>query len=106
VPATARVIGLNDALHAVGSRQVVVLSVGSKDGVDNGTTFTMDEPGETIHDDVVSNSWDRGIGPKVTLPDEYVGHVMVFRTFERVSYGLVMDGLRPVHIGAKLRMPE
>jgi hypothetical protein len=31
---------------------------------------------------------------------------MVFRTFERVSYGLVMDGLRPVNIGAKLRMPE
>jgi hypothetical protein len=106
VPATARVIGLADALHAAGSRQVVVLSLGSKDGVDNGTTFTMDEPGETIHDDVVSNSWDRAVGPKVTLPDEYVGHVMVFRTFDRVSYGLVMDGLRPVHIGAKLRMPE
>ena len=48
----------------------------------------------------------RGVGKTVTLPDEYVGHVMVFRTFDRVSYGLIMDGLRPVHIGGRLRMPE
>jgi len=105
VPATAKVIGLVDALHAVGSRQVVALSVGSADGIDNGTTFAMYEPGETIHDDVASDSWRRGVGKKVTLPDEYVGHVMVFRTFDRVSYGLVMDGLRPVHINARLRAP-
>jgi hypothetical protein len=66
----------------------------------------MYAPGETIHDDVASNSWRRGVGEKVTLPDEFVGHVMVFRTFDRVSYGLVMDGLRPVKINTKLRMPE
>jgi hypothetical protein len=85
---------------------VVLLSVGSRDGVDNGTTFSIFEPGETIHDDVASNSWNRGVGEKVKLPDEYVGHVMVFRTFDRVSYGLVMDSLRPVHAGGRLTMPE
>ncbi len=106
VAANARVIGFADALDAAGSRQVVMLSVGAQDGVDNGQTFTIYEPGETIHDDVASNSWNRGVGKKVTLPDEYVGHVMVFRTFDRVSYGLVMDSLRPVHIGGRLRMPE
>jgi hypothetical protein len=106
VPANAQVIGFADALDAAGSRQVVMLSIGARDGVDNGQTFTVYEPGETIHDDVASNSWNRGVGEKVTLPDEYVGHVMVFRTFNRVSYGLVMDGLRPVHIGGRLRMPE
>ncbi|MFC5436626.1 LysM peptidoglycan-binding domain-containing protein [Rhodanobacter umsongensis] len=106
VPANAHVNGFADALDAAGSRQVVMLSIGAKDGVDNGQTFTIYEPGETIHDDVASNSWRRGVGETVTLPDEYVGHVMVFRTFDRVSYGLVMDGLRPVHIGGRLRMPE
>jgi len=106
VPANAHVNGFADALDAAGSRQVVMLSVGAKDGVDNGTTFTIYEPGETIHDDVASNSWRRGVGETVKLPDEYVGHVMVFRTFDRVSYGLIMDGLRPVHVGGHLRMPE
>jgi hypothetical protein len=106
VPANAKVIGFADALDAAGSRQVVMLSVGAKDGVDNGQTFSIFEPGETIHDDVASNSWNRGVGKTVKLPDEYVGHVMVFRTFDRVSYGLIMDGLRPVHIGGRLGMPQ
>jgi hypothetical protein len=102
----AHVIGFADALDAVGSRQVVALSVGAKDGVDNGTTFSIYHPGENIHDDVASNSWRRGVGSRVTLPDEFVGHVMVFRTFDRVSYGLVMDSLRPVHKNDRLTMPE
>jgi hypothetical protein len=106
VPANAHVAAFADALDAAGSRQVIALSIGARDGVDNGTTYTIYEPGETINDDVASNSWDRGTGKKVTLPEEYVGHVMVFRTFDRVSYGLVMDGLRPVHIGGRLRAPE
>ncbi len=106
VPADAKVIGFTDALVAVGSRQVVLLSVGSRDGIDNGTTFSISEPGETIHDDVASNSWNRGVGETVRLPDEYVGHVMVFRTFDRVSYGLVMDSLRPVRIRGRLILPE
>lgn len=106
LPNDAHVIGFADALDAAGSRQVVLLSVGAKDGIDNGTTFSMAQPGETIHDDVASSSWRRGVGKEVTLPEEYVGHVMVFRTFDRVSYGLVMDSLKPVHKGNRLRMPE
>jgi hypothetical protein len=102
----AHVIGFADALDAVGSRQVVLLSIGAKDGVDNGQTYAIYEPGENVHDDVASSSWRRGVGQRVTLPDEFVGHVMVFRTFNRVSYGLIMDGLRPVHIGNRLRLPE
>ena len=106
LPRNGRVIAFTDALDAVGPHQVVALSVGSADGVDNGTTFAIWQPGERIHDDVAGDVWRRGVGPRVTLPDEYIGHVMVFRTFEHVSYGLVMDGLRPVKKGDKLQMPE
>ncbi|MFC4763226.1 LysM peptidoglycan-binding domain-containing protein [Dyella koreensis] len=102
----ARVIAFADAMDAVGPRQVVALSIGAKDGAENGQTYSIFQPGENIHDDVASNSWDRGVGKRVTLPDEFIGHVMVFRTFDRVSYGLVMDGLRPVHKGDRLALPE
>ena len=78
----------------------------AQDGVENGQTYSIFQPGETIPDDVASNSWDRGTGKSVTLPQEFVGHVMVFRTFDRVSYGLIMDGLRPVHKHDKLELPE
>ncbi len=34
----------------------------------------------------------------VTLPEEYVGVVMVFKTFNKVSYALVMKTQGPVHV--------
>lgn len=106
VPDNARVVAFADALDAVGPKQVVALSIGAKDGVENGQTYSVVHPGETIHDDVANNSWNRGVGKEVTLPEEFVGHVMIFRTFDRVSYGLVMDGLKPVSKGDRLTMPE
>ena len=30
---------------------------------------------------------------------------MIFRTFDRISYGLVMNGVRPVNLGAVLKEP-
>ena len=43
---------------------------------------------------------------KVDLPDEFAGHVMIFRTFDKVSYGLIMDGIRPVQLGDRLDAPD
>ena len=105
-PAKVHVIAFADALDAAGRLQVVALSAGSAEGVDNGTTFSVFHPGARIHDDVVSSSDRRTFGEKVQLPEEYVGHVMVFRTFEHVSYALIMDGIRPVQLGDAIRMPE
>ncbi len=106
VPKDARVLALADALYSVGPRGVVALSIGRSDGVDNGQTYAIFQPGATVHDDVASSSLRRGVGEEVTLPPEFVGHVMVFRTFDHVSYGLVMDGVHPVRAGDLLRMPE
>jgi hypothetical protein len=39
----------------------------------------------------------------ITLPEEYVGVVMVFRTFDKVSYALVMETIGPVHVLDKVR---
>ena len=34
----------------------------------------------------------------ISLPEEYVGVMMVFRTFEKISYALVMEVNGPVHV--------
>jgi hypothetical protein len=106
LPAHAHVIALTGALSAAGKRQIVALSAGAADGIDNGTTFSVLHPGDRIHDDVSGDSMRRSMGEHVRLPDEYVGHIMVFRTFDHVSYGLIMDSLRPVRVGDNLAMPE
>jgi len=45
-------------------------------------------------------------GSKVRLPDEYASHVMVFRTFDKVSYAMVMDSYKPTRVGYELKHPD
>ncbi len=111
VPPNMRVIAFTDALSAVGRYQVVALSRGSADGVSNGEVFSIFAPGDTVEDrtDYPEGSWHaffHGDEARVKLPEEYIGHVMIFRTFDRVSYGLIMDGVRPVHLGDLLYGPD
>ncbi|QDH71907.1 LysM peptidoglycan-binding domain-containing protein [Marilutibacter alkalisoli] len=106
----AKVLAVADGVIASGTRHVVALSVGARDGVDNGTVFSSWRVGSTAVDRVKIGS-DRspdavGRGSKARLPDEYAGHIMVFRTFDRVSYGLVMDGIRPITVGQELKHPD
>ena len=42
---------------------------------------------------------------KVTLPMEYSGHIMVFKTFDFISYAIITDGNRPVKLYDFVRLP-
>ncbi len=46
-----------------------------------------------------------GSSVQVRLPEERAGELMVFRTFDNVSYGLVMNTQRPVHVNDNVRNP-
>jgi hypothetical protein len=111
VPDNMRVVAFADALHAIGPRQVVALSRGIEDSVENGQVFSIYQDGEEVLDDT---DYTEGSAKKffhpgdahVVLPPEFIGHVMIFRTFQRVSYGLVMDAVKPIHIGDFLWDPD
>lgn len=107
VPANMRILAQTDRLLYGGPRDVVALSAGAREGIENGQVFSIFRPGELVRDDVehphrFTANFKRN---KVALPDEFVGHVMIFRTFEKVSYGLVMDGIRPVRLEDKIKAP-
>jgi hypothetical protein len=111
IPENMHVIAFTDALGSVGRLQVVAVSFGNEDGVENGQVYSIFHTNETVHDDTdyPTGSTQRFFHPndaKVYLPREYVGHVMIFRTFGHVSYGLIMDGIRPVHISDRLFDPD
>ena len=106
----ARVIAVADMVSTGGTRDVVALSVGAADGVDNGTVFSVWRQG-SIEVDRVKAGIDRSPdahtrGEKVKMPDEFASHVMVFRTFDKVSYALVMDGIAPTRLGYRLKHPD
>lgn len=44
----------------------------------------------------------RKTNEKLTLPTERIGNIMVFKTFDRVSYAYVLDSELPMNLGAKL----
>ena len=111
VPDNMRVVAFSDALNAVGPRQVVALSRGHEDGIENGQTFSIYHPGDEVVDrtDYTEGSARKFFHPddaNVTLPPEFMGHVLIFRTFQRVSYGLVMDAVKPIHMGDFLHDPN
>jgi hypothetical protein len=40
------------------------------------------------------------------LPDTFAGTTMVFRTFDRMSYALVMEAEREIHVLDTIRNPQ
>ena len=105
----AQVLAVADRDNIGGPRDVVALSVGARDGIDNGTVFSIWRVGTNAVDRVQIPERDAdlvGADGKVRLPDEFAGHVMVFRTFDKISYGLVMDSIRPTRIGHELKHPD
>jgi hypothetical protein len=44
--------------------------------------------------------------PNIKLPDERNGLLMVFRTFDKLSYGLVLDIVSGVRVGDRLTNPR
>lgn len=107
-----RVLAVTDMFTTGGPRDVIAISAGRAQGVDNGTVFSlwrhgshvahrMKFPGSSRMDD--SNSTGAG---RVSLPDEYAAHAMVFRTFDNVSYALVMQGVKPVRVGYSALHPD
>jgi hypothetical protein len=110
VPDGLRVVSLAGAYNAAGPNQVVALSRGAREGLAVGEVFAIYSPGERVVDRVKypDGSLERTFRPgrtTVDLPEEFVGHAMVFRTFDRISYALIMDGIRPVQPGDVLREP-
>ena len=89
----------------------MALSRGAADGVNNGQTYSIFAPGDVVQDrtdypEDSARAFFHRDDSKVQLPEEYIGHVMIFRTFDKVSYGLIMDGIRPTHLGDRLYEPD
>ncbi|WP_419403362.1 LysM peptidoglycan-binding domain-containing protein [Stenotrophomonas rhizophila] len=107
-----RVLAVTDMYLVGGPRDVIAISAGSANGIDNGTVVSlwrqgrhvahrMKYPGSSRMDDSLTD----GAG-RVSLPDEYAAHAMVFRTFDKVSYALVMQGVKPVLVGYSAKHPD
>src|SRR5262245_28963561 len=99
-PQDGRIISIVNGVSMVGQYQVVVINRGKAHGLEPGHVLTIQQAGPTVVDRNINGkvSLSRSIGQKVTLPDEPAGTFMVFKTYDRLSYGLVMEAVAPIHV--------
>jgi len=81
----------------IGQYDVVTINKGARDGLVEGSVLAVYKTGETVR--------DRVTGDKVKIPDERSGLLMVFRTYDKISYGLVLYASRQLAVMDKVQNP-
>ncbi|MDH3545639.1 MAG: LysM peptidoglycan-binding domain-containing protein [Gammaproteobacteria bacterium] len=92
-----QIISVVGGVTQIGQYQVVVLNRGTNDGLAVGDVLTVFQKGEVVRDHVAGGS--------VTLPDESAGTLMVFKVYDEIGYGLVMEATTAIHIHDRVRNP-
>jgi len=107
------IISVIDGVSQISRYQVVIMDIGEQDGVAKGNVLGIYQSGKVVQDNTTPRTARKTLNdtalveylgrPKsaartVQLPEEYAGVVMIFRTFDRVSYGLIMEATAPIHM--------
>lgn len=91
------IIAMDQGLTHAGSMDVVVINLGSREGLETGDVLAIYKEGKVIEDTVG--------GGHIKLPEEKTGLMMVFRTFDKVSYALILESDQPIKLNDKLYSP-
>ncbi len=101
-----RIISVVDGVSLIGQYQVVVVNRGSRDGLEPGDVLDVYQTGEVVRDRFSSGFLARSSGgEKVRLPDEQAGTVMMFKVYDRIGYGLVMEATNTIRVLDTIRNP-
>jgi len=98
-PVSGQVVAVYGEALLAGQNQVVSINRGAQDGMERGHVLAILNDGPHLVDRTT-------VQPvQIKLPDERHGLMIVFRVFERVSYGLVLQATQPVSTGDRFSQP-
>ena len=97
----AQIISLYDAMFGVAQYQIVVINSGERDGMEVGHLLATHTKGAVVRD-----RFDKRRSEPVQLPNERSGLIMIFKTFDRVSYGLTLESRRVIHRNDYVHTPK
>ncbi len=101
-PIEARIVSVyGSAAVNIGQSQIVTINRGTHDGMERGHILAIQSDGERLIDKTID-----GKRQAIKLPDERNGLLMIFRTFDRLSYALVLEVTQPVKVGDWLINPK
>jgi LysM repeat protein len=108
VKTDGRIIAVSNGVTIIGQYEVVVINRGAADGIAPGNVLAVLQEGGVIRDTANKgflNGMTRLTAAKVQLPDERTGTFMVFKTFEHLSYGLIMEATDVIRVADKVVNP-
>ena len=94
---SARIVAVYRGVTQVGRNSVVAVSAGAEQGLEQGHVLAILQRGRVVV--------DREAKEDVILPDEAVGYLLVFRVFDKISYGLVMEASQSISVGDAVTNP-
>jgi hypothetical protein len=92
-----KIVSVYRGVTQVGRHSVVALNVGRRNGLEVGHVMSVQQHGRLAR--------DREANQMVRLPDEPIGQLLVFRTFENISYGLIVDASQSISVGDSVKNP-
>ncbi len=106
-PVSAQVIAVVNNVALAGQWVVVALNRGTRDGLDRGTVLSAEQAGARVVDrcariEDASTCWHH---PGLTLPAEYSGTLLVFKTYAQMSYALILNETDPIQVHDRVRNP-
>jgi len=97
---SGEIIALLDAISKSGAFQTIAINLGNRDGVESGNILRIRRNG-----DVISDKTEDDPNLLVRLPDEQIGMAMVIRSFEKLSYALIMEADMPISVKDYVESP-
>jgi hypothetical protein len=106
-PVSGEIVAVVEGEDLAGQFDVVALNRGARDGLERGNVLTVEEvPVKT--DDQCAHIEDNATcyhHSSVELPTEVNGTLLVFKTYEQMSYALILKDLSPVSTYDHFRNP-
>ncbi|SDW78247.1 LysM peptidoglycan-binding domain-containing protein [Marinobacter mobilis] len=90
-------ISVEGGVNNIGQYNVVAINRGEREGLEAGNVLAVYKAGNVVRDPVTNET--------IKLPDERAGLLMVFQTYEKMSYGVVLQALRPLALGDRVQNP-
>ena len=105
-----QIIDVVDAETLIGQYDIVAINRGARDGVGPGTVLAIDVAGDVVPDrgPASYDSTDRnllGLAKSVKLPNERAGTLLVFKSYDDMSFGLVVGASSPMRVADVVRNP-